>query len=71
MVSHLDTQLKSHLHQAQNRIKLHQDKHHQDISFEVGDMVELRLKSYQLQSLARQPYKKLSPHFFGPFHILS
>ncbi|KAM2925087.1 hypothetical protein FF1_042643 [Malus domestica] len=46
------------------------DKHCIELTFEVGDMVYLRLVSYQYQSLACHPFHKLQPKFYGPFAVL-
>ncbi|KAM1904015.1 hypothetical protein ACFX13_041456 [Malus domestica] len=51
-------------------MKQQADKHRSERSFEVGDMIFLRLVPYQLQSLAKHPFHKLQPRFYGPFKVL-
>lgn len=41
-----------------------------EVSFEVGDMVYLKLQPYQQKSLAKKECEKLSPKFFGPYEII-
>ncbi|XP_074342769.1 uncharacterized protein LOC141680442 [Apium graveolens] len=40
-----------------------------DDSYEVDDLVYLKLQPYQQKSLARRPFEKLAAIFYGPFHI--
>nr|XP_028964667.1 uncharacterized protein LOC108169704 [Malus domestica] len=61
------SQLKTNLLSAQVRMKQQADKHRTERSFEVGDM---RLVPYQHQSLAKHPFHKLQPRFYGPFKVL-
>jgi hypothetical protein len=65
------TLLKEHLHHAQNRMKTYADKHRSDRQFNVGDWVYLRLQPYRQKCAAMWKHLKLSPHFFGPFKVLS
>ena len=65
------TKLRSHLHQAQRGMKAQTDRKRQKVSFEVGDLVLLKLRPYRHKSLARRKDEKLSPRFYGPFKILS
>ncbi|TQD92478.1 hypothetical protein C1H46_022039 [Malus baccata] len=62
--------LKTNLIIAQNRMKVQADKHRSERTFEVGDLVYLKLVPYQLQSLATHAYHKLHPKFYGPFEVL-
>ena len=57
------SQLKTNLVSAQVRMKQHADKHRSERSFEVGDMVFLRLVPYQHQSLATHPFISFSHGF--------
>ena len=46
------------------------DKKRKDVSYEVGDMVYLKLQPYKQRSLATQIDEKLAPRFYGPYKIL-
>lgn len=62
--------LKTNLLVAQNRMKVQADKHKSERTFEVGDLVNLKLIPYQLQSFATHACHKLHPLFYGPFEVL-
>ncbi|TQD79411.1 hypothetical protein C1H46_035018 [Malus baccata] len=51
-------------------MKQQADKHCSERSFEVGDMVFLRLVPYHHQSLTKHHFHKLQPRFYGPFKVL-
>jgi hypothetical protein len=38
-------------------------------SFEVGDLVYLRLQPYRKASIKRSGVEKLKPHFYGPYRV--
>ena len=61
--------LKENLQQAQNQQKLYADQQRVERSFEVGDMVYLRLQPYRQSSLKKSGAEKLKPRFYGPFKI--
>ena len=62
--------LKEHLLKAQNRMKLYADKKRQEITFQVGDSVLLKLQPYVQSSLVNRPFPKLAMKYFGPYKIL-
>jgi hypothetical protein len=62
-------ELKDHLQRAQNQQKVQADKHLVDRTFEVGDIVCLRLQPYRKTSIKRSRVEKLQPHFFGPYRV--
>ncbi|CAA6667247.1 unnamed protein product [Spirodela intermedia] len=37
---------------------------------QVGDMVFLKIKPYQMKSLAKKEIKKINPHYFDPYPIM-
>lgn len=45
------------------------DKKRRDITFEIGDLVFLKLQPYGKQFLAQRPCDKLVARFYGPFEI--
>ncbi|XP_071739571.1 uncharacterized protein [Rutidosis leptorrhynchoides] len=46
------------------------NKHRQDIQFEVGEWVYVRLRIYRQVTVAARHSHKLSKRYFGPFKIL-
>jgi hypothetical protein len=62
-------ELKDHLQRAHNQQKVQADKHRVDHTFEVGDLVYLRLQPYRQASIKRSGAKKLQPRFFGPYRV--
>jgi hypothetical protein len=55
--------------QAQAVQKLHYNKHHRQVSYEVGDWVLLRLRHCLVASLSPAVQGKLQPRYFGPYRI--
>jgi hypothetical protein len=62
-------ELKDHLHRAQNQQKIQADKHRVEHTFEVGDLVYLRLQPYRQASIKRNGTEKIQPHFFGLYRV--
>ncbi|XP_078443062.1 uncharacterized protein LOC144712671 [Wolffia australiana] len=67
--AHLDL-LRQHLDHAKANMKAQTDKHRRSVEYEVGEQVYLKLRPYRLQSLAKQPFEKLSSCYFGPYLTL-
>jgi hypothetical protein len=61
--------LKDHLQKAQNHQKVQENKHRVECTFEVGDLVYLRLQLYRQDSIKRSGEEKIQPHFFGTYRI--
>lgn len=40
-------------------------------SFDIGDLVYLKLRPYQRKSFSRRPFEKLVTRFYGPFPIIN
>lgn len=67
LIEHLQQQLKK----AQDRMKAQADRHRTDRSFEVGDMVLLKLQPFIQTSVARRPFQKLAFRYYGPYEVLA
>lgn len=63
--------LKFNLARAQNRMKVHADKHKSDRTYSVGDWVFVKLQPYRQLSSKDHSFHKLSARFFGPFQIIA
>lgn len=62
--------LQHHLLRAQRRMKHQADKHRVERSFEIGDMVFLKLQPYIQSSVASRPHQKLAFRYYGPYKVL-
>lgn len=63
--------LQQQLLRAQQRQKAQADKHRSERSFDVGDLVYLKLQSYVQTSIATRASHKLSFRYFGPYQVLA
>lgn len=64
------SEIKEQLHVAQQRMKLYADSKRQERSFEVGNLVYLRLQPYRQTSIVTRRNLKLAPRYFGPYKVL-
>jgi len=62
--------IRQQLLRAQQRMKSQADKHRSERSFQVGDLVYLKLQPYIQQSVQARGNQKLAFRFFGPYKIL-
>jgi hypothetical protein len=62
--------VKENLQAAQNQQKIYADRQRVERSFEVGDLVFLRLQPYRQSSLKRSGAEKLKPKFYGPYRVI-
>ena len=62
--------LKSNLLVAQNRMMMRANTHHRELSFDVGDMVLVRLQPYRQLSVTQGRHHKLCKRYYGPYPIL-
>ncbi len=49
---------------------MYADRHRVERSFEVGDLVFLRLQPYRQSSLKQKGAEKLKPRYYGPYKIV-
>jgi hypothetical protein len=61
--------IKKNLETAKGTMVSNYNKHHRDITFQVGDKVLLNTKNLRLASLEQSPLRKFQPRFVGPFEI--
>lgn len=66
----LHSKLQQRLRKAQELMKKYADAKREDITFEVGQWVYVKLKPGRQTSITAQRHPKLSKRFFGPFQIL-
>jgi hypothetical protein len=62
--------LKDNLTQAQARMKKYADQKRTERSFDIGDMVYLRMQPYRLAAFGIRQSIKLTTKFYGPFRVL-
>ena len=62
--------LKDNLHHAQNQQKTYADQKRVERSFQIGDLVFLRLQPYKQSSIKFSGEEKLKPRFYGPYRVL-
>jgi len=63
-------QLKVNLAHSVNQMKQIADQKRRDVSFEVGDLMLLKLHPYRQQTIFKREYQKLASHFYKPYEIL-
>ena len=63
------TELKNHLHHAQQKMQQYANQKRRAVSFEVGEHVYVKLQLYKQTTIARKQNKKLAPRYYGPFPI--
>ncbi|VFQ92913.1 unnamed protein product [Cuscuta campestris] len=61
--------LRQNLTTAQQRMKTAADQHRRELSFDVGDLVLLRLQPHRKHSVARRCSAKLSRRHYGTFEV--
>jgi hypothetical protein len=66
----MENLIRQHLLQAQQRMKSQADKKRSERTFQIGEMVYLKLQPYVQASLAPRANMKFSFKFFGPYKII-
>ncbi|XP_059075155.1 uncharacterized protein LOC131074670 [Cryptomeria japonica] len=61
--------LRDNLQHAQNQQKLYADQQRIEHTFELGNMVYLRLQPYRQSTLKKSGVEKLNPRFYRPFRV--
>jgi hypothetical protein len=62
--------LKQNLAHAHNKMKINVDAKKSPHTFQLGELVWLKLQPYAQSSIVNRPYPKLAMKFFGPYKIL-
>jgi hypothetical protein len=62
--------LRQHLERVRLRMKHNADKNRSERSFEVGDLVFLKLQPYVQSSVAPRAHHKLLFKYYGPYNVL-
>jgi len=62
--------LKQNLHRSRQQMATQANKCRRDFTFQVGDMVLLRLQAYRQSTVHRRSSQKLFKRFFGPFKVI-
>ncbi|KAA8538683.1 hypothetical protein F0562_028291 [Nyssa sinensis] len=65
-VKHCEVNLETSI----NRMKRTADQRRRDVTFEVGDMVFLKLHPYRQQSIFKRVHQKLASRFYRPYPIV-
>ena len=62
--------LKDNLQVAQNQQKQYADSHREEITFQVNDLLYLRLQPYKQTSLKKNGEENLKPRYYGPYKVV-
>ncbi|VFQ99596.1 unnamed protein product [Cuscuta campestris] len=63
-------ELKDNLRRVQQRMRASANMHRRDVSFQVGDLVLLKLQPYRQHSVAKPKSAKLARRYYGPFEVV-
>ncbi|VFQ64951.1 unnamed protein product [Cuscuta campestris] len=63
-------ELKTNLRKVQQRMRDRANMHRRDVTFQVGDLVLLKLQPYRQYSVAKPKSAKLARRFYGPFEVI-
>ena len=62
--------LQDNIHMARTHMKQQADQHHSECTFQVSDMVFLRLQCYKQSSLKDKGNQTLAPNISSPYLVL-
>lgn len=62
-------QLRTHLQQAQERMKVQANKMRREKSFEIKEWVLVKLRAHRQQSVISRINVKLATNYYGPYTI--
>ena len=62
--------LKDNLQVAQNQQKQYANKHREERTFQVDDLVYFRFHPYKRTSLKRNGAEKINPRYYGPYKVI-
>ncbi|VFQ81342.1 unnamed protein product [Cuscuta campestris] len=63
-------ELKANLWRVQQRMRASANMHRRDVSFQVGELVLLKLQPYRQHSVAKPKSAKLARRYYGPFEVV-
>lgn len=61
--------LRENLQATQARMQKSANKHRQEMEFQLGDWLYMKLRLYRQITVAQRRNEKLAPCFFGPFQV--
>lgn len=67
---HMLTHLKANFQKNKIQMEKQVNKHHVDFTFQVGDLVLLKLQYYRQSTVAKRVSHKLSKRFFVPYKVI-
>lgn len=62
-------ELQFNIMKAQKRMKHYADKKRRDVTYEVGDLLYLKIRSYKQKTIARLINEKMGLRYYGPYKI--
>lgn len=64
-------ELKIHLRNAQQQMKLVANKHRREVEYMVRDQIYVKMRTYRRKSLVLRHNEKLAPRYHQPFEVLA
>lgn len=63
-------EVSKNLGEAQKKQMKYADQKRKDEKFQVGDKVLLSTKNIKVDTQRYKPFRKLQPHFIGPYKVI-